>query len=321
MISYLEQYNLLVQKELGKNVLTVGYVGMLGRHLAEELPDINYAPPSGTATPNARLYATQLPNVSAIGIVDTEGVSRYNGQQAALQRRYENGLAFDVHYVYARNLDNITGLSNGGGDGYGALPTIRSTYEYGNSDLDLRHRVAGNAIYALPFAKTFTGVKGLLAKNWQVNALAVWETGLPFTVLNSTDIGNTLPNDGQPDRPNMTGNGHIHNPSINGWLDTSAFAVQAVGTLGNEERNQVYMPHYGHLDLSLFKEFPFVNDRYKLQFRAESFNLTNTPTFGIPNQTVYSTAAANEAAGFGTISAMNTNYAPRQLQFVLKMLF
>jgi hypothetical protein len=81
------------------------------------------------------------------------------------------------------------------------------------------------------------------------------------------------------------------------------------------------MPHYGHLDLSLFKEFPFLNDRYKLQFRAESFNLTNTPTFGVPNLTVYSTAAANEAAGFGTISAMNTNYAPRQLQFALKLQF
>jgi hypothetical protein len=65
-------------------------------------------------------------------------------------------------------------------------------------------------------------------------------------------------------------------------------------------------------DLSLFKEFP-IRESMRLQFRAETFNLTNTPNFGIPN-------AALGTAVFGTISDTG-NFIPLQLQFALKLLF
>lgn len=95
--TYIEQYNLVLQKEMGRNVMTVSYVGSVGRHVPEPLPDINYSLPSGSATSNPRRYATQQPNVSRIGMVCTEGKSIYNALQAAFQRRYANGLAVDLN--------------------------------------------------------------------------------------------------------------------------------------------------------------------------------------------------------------------------------
>ncbi len=317
-ISYLEQFNLMVQKQLGSNVLTVGYVVMLGRHLGEVLPDINASLPSGSATPNPRPFAQALPNVAAIGMVETEGASSYHALQMALQRRFTKGLSVDVNYTYAHGLDNAPGLSNEFGDGYGASPTTRGTYEYGNSDLDLHHRIAGNVIYELPFGKSSTGAKGLLAKGWQVNALAVWETGLPFTITNTTDIAGTLPGDNQVDRPNVVGNVRLGHPTQGEWFNTAAFQVQPVGTLGNERRNQIYGPPYGHLDMSLFKDFPFLHDRGIVQFRVESFNLSNTPTFANP---MAASLELGSGSGFGTLSATNGNYTPRVLQFVLKVQF
>lgn len=331
-ISYIEQYNLVAQKQIGRNVLTISYVGSVGRHVPETLPDINASLPSGSATPNPRLYAAQLPNVSSIGMVRTEGVSNYNALQTAFQRRYVNGLALDLNYTYARSLGNTLSYNdyNGSGNGgYGASPSTRSTYEYGNSDNDLRNRIAGNVIYALPFGRTLNGAKALAAKGWQVNALDVWETGIPFTAVSSSDLSGTEPGDGNADRPNVIGKARLSgkSQSINEWFNVAAFQIQNAGTLGNERRNQLYGPHYSHLDLSLFKDFPLRQNWGKVQFRAECFNLTNTPAFGFPNNVMsgnpgdLGSSAGNGGSGFGSIYSMSANYLPRAYQFALKLQF
>jgi hypothetical protein len=323
-ISYLEQFNLLAQKQVGKNVLTVGYVGMLGRHLGEALNDLNAL--------NLTTGTYPYPNWAGIGQTDTEGVSVYHSMQAAFQRRYANGLAVDVNYTWAHGEDNITGLSNTGGDGSGASPTTRHTYEWGNSDLDLHNRIAGTAIYALPFGKTLKGAQGLLAKGWQVNILTAWETGLPFTVTNSSDIAGTMHASNDYDRPNMLGSAKLSSRSNKEWFNTAVFQIQPSGTLGNERRNQIYGPHYEHADLSLFKDFPVFYEG-TVQFRAECFNLTNSPTFASPSNVMggaeeifgnpgdLGNDPANVAAGFGSISSVNANYTPRVFQVALKLQF
>jgi outer membrane receptor protein involved in Fe transport len=326
--SYLQQFNLVMQKQFGNTVLTAGYVGLVGRHLPESLPDVNAAPPNGDSNPNTlRPFYDQLPNVTQIEQMASEGSSSYHSLQLTLQRRFAHGLSTDVNYTLARGLDNTSGLSTQESGGYGASPNTRSTFEYGNSDLDVRHRIAGNAVYVLPFGNSLTGIPAFLGHGWQVNALGVWGTGMPFSVVNTTDISNTLPGDNQPDRPNMIGKPNLSRGqrSISHWFNTDAFAVQTLGTLGSERRNQLYGPPFMHFDLSMMKDFPLLNDRMHLQFRAESFNLTNTPSFSIASasttDTVFTTAAANVNAGFGQITATNNNYTPRQFQFALKLVF
>ena len=102
------------------------------------------------------------------------------------------------------------------------------------------------------------------------------------------------------------------------FFDVTAFVPQTLGTLGNEPRNPLYGPHFRHVDLSIFKEWP-VWERMTLQFRAEAFNLSNTPSFFISNTNSGNVTLGNGA--FGTVTQTDPNYNPRQIQFALRLQF
>jgi hypothetical protein len=252
--SYLEQTNLTMQKSFGTNVLSVSYVGMFGRHIAEYLPDID-APPPGTGPGGPRPYAAFLPDLGSGTLADavTEGSSRYNALQIAFQRRLAKGLSFNANYTWAHNIDDVNGISNEGEAGYGLVPGQVAKLDTGNSDLDIRQRFAMTADYRLPFGSSMTGIGGWLLKGWQINGLASWETGLPYAVVNNTNVAGDTISSSTADRPDVIGN-----PSgpqtLTEWFNTAAFAVQPKGTVGDEERNMLYGPHFKHVDLSLFKE-------------------------------------------------------------------
>jgi hypothetical protein len=95
------------------------------------------------------------------------------------------------------------------------------------------------------------------------------------------------------------------------WFDTTAFTTPLIYTYGNLARNALFGPGRVNFDMSLFKDFP-IRERATVQFRAEAFNVFNTPQFGQPNGTINSPAA-------GTITSTVGN--PRQLQMALKVLF
>ena len=80
---------------------------------------------------------------------------------------------------------------------------------------------------------------------------------------------------------------------------------------GNAARNALYGPGRVNIDFSLFKDFAF-NERAKLQFRSEFFNVTNTPQFGQPNGTIFN-------PGVGQITSTVGN--PRQIQLALRIVF
>lgn len=166
------------------------------------------------------------------------------------------------------------------------------------------------ANYELPFGKTLAGWEGGIVKGWQLNAVDVWQTGFPFSVVNASPRSNT---GAGSDRPNLIADPVLSNPTTHAWFNTTAFQAQPLGTVGSEARDAVYGPHFRHLDLSLFKTFP-IKERLRLEARAESFNLTNTPNFSQPNATL-------GTASFGTISSTRTGSTPRQLQFALRLMF
>ncbi len=85
-------------------------------------------------------------------------------------------------------------------------------------------------------------------------------------------------------------------------------------TLGNAPRNAGYGPNQSFFNASLFKIFK-LTEKYNLQFRAESFNVANHPVFGNPNVNNFGNP------NFGKITAVAGAYAPRQIQFALKLLF
>ena len=132
-------------------------------------------------------------------------------------------------------------------------------------------------------------------------------SGIPFTVVTSGGLTNA----GGADRPNRIGNGTLPSgqQTIDHWFDTTAFTVQPQYTYGNSGRNILFGPVLRNLDLSLSKSFAITESK-RLQFRAESFNFTNTPAFGQPGATL-------NGLGVGQITTAGD---PRRIQFGLKFL-
>lgn len=331
--SYAEQFNLNLEKSFGANVLQVGYVGVLGRHLAQITNDVN-APGlvsnstlQGLAVQNhetiaqayntLRPYYKVQPGVLSIGQYTSGGSSNYNALQVQLTRRTTAGLTIGANYTYAHAMDNVLGFSNEVNDGYGALPSQLSTVEYGNSDLDIRQRGVVTGDYVLPFGKNLTGIAGAVAKGWQANTLLVWETGSPFTVRESNGVSATT-NAQTTGRPNQIGKGTVSNPTINRFFNVNDFAPQLSGTLGNEERNPLHGPHYRHVDFSVFKAFPVYRES-TLEFRAECFNITNVTNFANPNDTFTATPTSSTPVTHlvaSTDAAGNTIQTPTTENFL-----
>jgi len=177
----------------------------------------------------------------------------------------------------------------------------------------VRHHITTLVSYALPTGRNSHGFTGVLAKGWQFNVLEVWGTGLPFTVLNATDVSNTNPGASSADRPNVFGNPQLAHPGVHEFFNTAAFKAQPAGTLGTEARNQLHGPHVRHADVSLFKTLK-IHESITAQFRTECFNVANSANFGAP-------AANLNGSDFGQLTQITTGYTPREIQFALRLSF
>ncbi|NOT59415.1 MAG: hypothetical protein HOP19_04230, partial [Acidobacteria bacterium] len=319
--SYNVQYNVVLEKQFGNNVMSVGYVGNKGRNLAMNIPDINRGLPSGNATANPRPFAATAPRLTTIQLFTASGNATYNALQLSFNRRFGKGLSVTSGYNFGQSSDNITGLgtSTGGygnfvGPYAGAIENVKK-YDWATSDFNIRHRFSFGANYELPFGKSLTGATGAVLGGWQTNGSVTWQTGLPFTVTDQQAVSGII--GGGAERPNLvSSNIRVSNPTVGTggqFLDVAAFALPTAFTLGNAPRNLGFGPNQSIINASLFKTFKLY-EGWNLQFRTEMFNVPNHPVFGQPN-----TAFGN--AAFGKITSTAGVYAPRQIQFALKLLF
>jgi hypothetical protein len=306
--SAIHQFNVGVEKQFVGNMLSIFYVSALGRHVGRTFNDANAPPPNTSANPDTlRPFYAEDPNLTSVKYRDSGGSSSYNAMQLRFTHTSSRGLTANVNYTYAHALDNVSA------GGFGTVPSLSSTLDYGNSNMDVRHRFVTTVFYDLPFGKTASGLKAAAIRDWQVNLAGIWSTGLPFTVLNATDISNTNPGASAADRPNQIGSFSLPHRSVAEYLNINAFAAQALGTLGTERSNQLYGPPIRHLDGSLFKTI-IQHKTTTLQFRTEAFNITNTASFASPNSVL-------GGADFGQLTQMTAGYTPREIQFALRLQF
>lgn len=322
-------WNLLLEKEFGSNVVSAAYVGQASKHLPLVIPNADTNLPTlgpggcGLTTPVAfpspcQIYNAQIPFVSSLQLLTDQSESNYNAMQLVFQRRYQAGLTVSSSYTYSKSLADG---SSGGGACTGCAQVLNDFgRDYGPSDFMVKHRFVITANYELPFAKNSKGVFAAAAKGWQLNGIYSYASGQPFTILSGQPKQNSL--GVTSDRPNaLTPGASAHN--ISQWFDTTAFRAQPFGTEGNEGHNILFGPSGKKIDLSLFKDF-FIRESTKLQFRAESFNMTNTPSFGLPATTISaydSNGVPTQAGNFGRITAMSRVYTPRVFQLALKLVF
>jgi len=237
-----------------------------------------------------------------------------------MNHRTSSGLAYLVSYTWSKSID--VGCS-----GFYGIEScsVQNPYNIKGdrsvSGFDLTHDLTASAVAPLPFGrgKRFANSSGLvdyIVGNWQLNGILTLTSGVPYDVYISSDIpnvGNSAPavlGNGSF-RANQVGDPHLSSPSISEWFNTAAFVQPPQFTFGTSGRNSLRADWFKNLDLSLFRDFPF-SERRKLQFRAEAFNVTNTPTWGIPVNDLNSPQ-------LGTITS--TRSIERQLQLSLKLYF
>lgn len=297
---YDQHWSIGVQRELPSNaVLEVNYVANKGTNLYEANP-INNPPAGAGAIQSRRPY----PIFGAITYNGQDASSTYNALQAKLEKRFGGGLWSLVSYTWSKSITTSNVPSVGG----------NYAYERALTGFDIPQNLTGSIGYELPFGRGkkllshASGTATALFGGWQLQGIVVVRSGRPFTPTISRDVANTGIGGQRPDR---LGSGTLSNPTIGQWFDKSAFALPATYTYGNSGGDILREDRFKNLDLSLFKQFQF-NDRTRLQFRAESFNLTNTPSFSAPGTNI------DTASGGVVTSTIST---PRNIQFGLKLIF
>lgn len=190
--------------------------------------------------------------------------------------------------------------------------------EHGPSLFDARHRFVLSGSWEIPAGKSLRGVGRVFLADWQLNAIATASSGTPFTVFDSANVAGQAshpPVSGfAGSRPDLVSDPNAGPHTVEQWLLRSAFrrlnpATEA-GNFGSAGRNIARAAGIGNVDLSLLKSFTF-NERLRLQFRAECFNLANHANFGLPVTDLASPS-------FGRILEAAP---PRLVQFGLKFLF
>jgi hypothetical protein len=307
---YSQQWFLDVQHQLPfDTLLTLGYNGNATRQMLAgvdfNLP-FNIAP-GPTPVASRRLW----PFYNSVTRQLPLGVLSYNAMTVKVEKRFSKGLTFLSAYTWSKTLDNVDEtLSN---SGVGVLEPWNRKSNRARSTTDLRQNYVMSASYELPFGKgkSFMNTNrsaDLVFGGWQLGGIVTLQTGLPFTVTSAGGLTNA----GGADRPNRLADGNLpkSRQSIDRWFDLAAFTPQAQYTYGNAGRNILDGPGNKNLDISLAKFFT-LTEKVRLQFRAESFNATNTANFGTPASNI-------NAAGAGTIT---TAAEPRRIQFALKLIF
>ena len=302
---YMQQWNFSVQRQLGPSrVAELAYVGTKGTKLIDNR-DINQANPSPQPV-NPR----PVPQFADVDAYESRGNSSYNALQAGFTQRLHAGLSALVSYTWSKSIDDASGFFSSAGDPNFPQNSNDPWAERGLSNFDIRQRFTVAYVYDLPLP-----AKNVLLRGWQTNGVWTFQTGQPFTATLQPGVDNS--NTGIPsiqfgvvDRPNLVGNPHLSNPGPDAWFNTSAFAISPYGMFGNAGRNILTGPGFSSVDVSVIKN-TLIREGLNLQFRAEFFNLLNSPNFFLPNSFLGSPA-------FGRILAAGT---PRRLQFGLKLLF
>lgn len=320
---YTQGFNGTVQYQLTPHdSLEAGYVGSQARHLeaSRGQNSVTQLLPPGTPLTGTANYIPFPDFGSGMPYFGTIGNSSYNSLQTKWVHQTSKGLDLLAGYTLARaTTDAGDSLSGGGVSGYRAPGIVPISYDTGLASFNITHSFVASGTYQLPFGNNKPFLSGmnraedLILGGWSVNTILTLEGGQPQTIGSqvSTGSGISAYADVVPGVSRYrSGVQHFYNPAA--FKDpplVTQIGQTDLSPLGGPN-TQVNGPGYKDFDFSVFKSFT-VTEKSHLEFRAEAFNLTNTPSFNLPTNTDY-----KDETNFGQITSTRSN--ARELQFALK---
>jgi hypothetical protein len=264
------------------------------------------------------VYFPDPNNPDPYGSVDIKrdiGSSSYHALGVSLERSFKSGFSMQTRYTYGHSINDG---SVGGGESNAPENVNCLPCDKGPSVFDVRHNVAANAVYELPFGpgKTYLHESGALGKivgGWSVSSVGLWHTGHPLTVF--MDLGNSITNPANPffnpnspfsstfllpdgndqttQRPDIVpgvpltlpGGGHNGVPLVNPAAfrpppqDSEGFFTR-YGDAGNGIIRA--LPSW-QIDFALMKETK-LTEKLSMTFGLQAFNVFNHTQLGDPNQ-------------------------------------
>ena len=310
---FLHHYNVSVQQRWGnRRTVEVGYVGSLGRNLIAAR-DINQPAPS-PVRPNLR----PNPQFDDITMIESRARSRFNALEMRLDQRLDRGVSATATYTLAKSMDDASAFFSSAGDANYPMDSNNPEGEWARSNFDVRHRFTLGGLWQIPIGpnRRFLqdGFGATCLGNWDLYAVAVFQSGRPFTVaihpdIDTSNTGRAALGFGANDRPNLVGDPSVPNTDPGRWFNTDAFAMPEFGTFGDVGRNTLDGPGFKNLNLALTRQVSLT--RGALQLRLEVFNLFNWTNFDQPDNFLGSPT-------FGQILSAG---APRRFQLGIKYLY
>jgi len=362
-----QQYTLSIQREIPYSIVVqAAYVGNHGVHLPaggynanmldpkyfglgrialqQSVPNPyagKFSGPLGGATITRQQSLLPYPYYSSVNIYNPhDGNLQSHALQLSAQRQARNGLILLFGYTMSKLLDDSVASPLAYLNGLAANNGYQNVYnrraEYSLDPADVSQRATVSALYNLPFGRNQKFSSGNAWVNraiggFQLNLIGVFQTGTPLTITGpGTTNGNTSPVTAT--RPNFVPGQSVKlsKQTPLKWFNTAAFQNPSDYTFGNVPRTlaNVRGPGTQNFDFSIFKTTE-ITERWKIQLRAEAFNVLNHANFGLPNTSF--TAASNPVVnGNGVGGGGNTNGSfgtittaadGRSLQLAAKLMF
>jgi Carboxypeptidase regulatory-like domain len=318
---YVESWNVAVQQALPQQfTLQLSYVANHGVHIGSA-QNINLPPALG-------LGAAGEPEFIAYGRSAATTVyflgfsSNYQSLQVQLNRRFNNSLGMATSFTWGKGLGYQTG------DDANLYFWIDQRHNYAPNDFDHRLNFEEGLTYELPFGPgkqwLNSGITSSVLGGWKLSAIVSLYSGLPFNV---TANAGTINTPGQGQNANLIAPYHVLHgigPGHN-WFDPTSFGQPAGcpktgacpiaygSVLGNVGRNAYYGPGYIQDNLSVFKTFALW-ERVSLEARADAFQLSNSPQFASPQNSITSTTFGQVTSTISSGTGINGIGGGRSIQ-------
>ena len=321
-----QSWNVTVERQLGTDwAVSASYLGSYADHLwyTQQLNPgvfLGLGPctlqgvfyPVCTTNRNVgprRLLSVSGENLAAaqkIGVLDLYtdiGTQAYRGLKLTLQRRAARGVSLNGNYTWSRCFGDPVGTTGSFlQEASGYTDPNNPALDRGYCDQDRTH-LASLTVGAQTPEFTTAGLRAL-ASGWRVSGILSARSGSRLNVITGRDIAFN----GQTGQRVNQVSDDTYGKTLTSYLNRTAFAQPAPGTLGNYVRNSLTGPAFWTIDVALSRLLS-LSQSQTLELRAEAFNLLNQFNWGNP--------VTNFGAGtFGRIRSQGGS--PRIIQFGIK---